>query len=154
MKTVLVLAQHPELAETLQSGLSPDHYRVVHRTGVEDAEPLLAHGLAHICIVDVEHTGVQEIWILEKLRRRALKCPIIVYTGEKQWEWEEEAYLKGATHVLVKPLRIKMLTALLDRISADQTVDIATPSPQSESRDIARYWSPSQQRHHRPAIKV
>ena len=94
MKTVLVLAEHPGLAENLQSGLSPDRYRVVHRTGVEDAEPLLAHGLAHICIVDVEQIGVQEIWILEKLRRRSPKVPIIVYTAEKQWEWEEEAYLQ------------------------------------------------------------
>lgn len=118
MKTILVLAPHPELVETLRAGLSPEHYRIVHRVGVEEAEPLLAHGLANVCIVDVELTGVQEVWILEKLRRRAARCPIILYTGAKQWEWEEEAYLKGATHVLAKPVRIRMLTALLDRIWA------------------------------------
>src|SRR5690606_25534077 len=50
-----------------------------------------------------------------KLRRRAPRCPIIVYTGAKQWEWEEEAYFHGATHVLTKPVRIRMLTTLLDR---------------------------------------
>ena len=33
-------------------------------------------------------------------------------------EWEEEAYLQGATHVLTKPVRIRMLTALLDRLWA------------------------------------
>ena len=118
MKTLLVLAQHPELAETLRTALSPEQYRIVHRVGVEEAEPLLAHGLASACLVDVELTGVQEIWILEKLRRRARKCPIIIYTGAKQWEWEEEAYLQGATYVLAKPVRIRMLTALLDRLWA------------------------------------
>ncbi|HET7624360.1 MAG TPA: ATP-binding protein [Verrucomicrobiae bacterium] len=118
MKTILVLAPHPELFETLRAGLDPEQYRVIHRTGVEEAEPLLAHGLAHACIVDVELSGVQEIWILEKLRRRAPRCPIIIFTGAKQWEWEEEAYLKGATHVLNKPVRMRMLTALLDRLWA------------------------------------
>ncbi len=116
MKTLLVLAPHPELVETLRAGLSPEQYRIVHRVNVEEAEPLLAHGLANACLVDVELTGVQEVWILEKLRRRAPRCPIILFTGAKQWEWEEEAYLKGATHVLSKPVRIRMLTALLDRL--------------------------------------
>jgi signal transduction histidine kinase len=116
MKTLLVLAPHPELAESLRTGLSPEQYRIVHRTTVEEAEPLLAHGLANACVVDVELSSVQGIWILEKLRRRSAKCPLIIYTGAKQWEWEEEAYLQGATHVLTKPVRIRMLTAVLDRL--------------------------------------
>jgi len=59
---------------------------------------------------------VQGVWVLEKLRRRATRCPLIIYTGAKQSEWEEEAYLQGATHVLAKPVRIRMLSALLDRL--------------------------------------
>jgi signal transduction histidine kinase/DNA-binding response OmpR family regulator len=124
MKTILVLAQHPELAETLRSGLNSEQYRIVHRVNVDEAEPLLAHGLANACIVDVELTGVQEVWILEKLRRRAAKCPIIIYTGARQMEWEEEAYLQGALHVLTKPVRLRMLTALLDRLWATTPTDI------------------------------
>lgn len=116
MKTLLVLAPHPELAETLRAGLSPEQYRIVHRVHVDEAEPLLTHGLAAACIVDVEVTSVQDVWVLEKLRRRAPHCPIILYAAAKQWQWEEEAYLKGATHVLQKPVRIRMLTALLDRL--------------------------------------
>ena len=83
--------------------------------GLEEAEPLLVHGLADACILDVGLANVQGIWSVEKLRRRAPKCPIIVYTGG-QWEWEEEAYLQGATHVLSKPVRPRMLAALLDRL--------------------------------------
>lgn len=124
MKTLLVVAQHPELVETLRASLSPEQYRIIHRVNVEEAEPLLAHGLANACIVDVELTSVQEVWIIEKLRRRGSKYPIIIYAGAKQWEWEEEAYLQGATHVLTKPVRIRMLTALLDRLwAAPQTVE-------------------------------
>ena len=93
MKTLLVLAQHPELAEAIRAGFSPDQYRIVHRASTEEAEPLLAHGLASACIVDVELTSVQGVWMLEKLRRLGARCPLIIYTGAKQWEWEEEAYL-------------------------------------------------------------
>lgn len=127
MKTLLVLASHPELAEAIRNGLSPDQYRIVHRTTVEEAEPILAHGLASACIVDVELSSVQGVWVLEKLRRRAPKCPLIIYTGARQWEWEEEAYLQGATHVLTKPVRIRMLTALLDRLWETPGVTVLPP---------------------------
>src|SRR6516165_6594905 len=100
MKTLLVLAPHPDLAETIRAGMNPEQYRIVHRVSVEEAEPILAHGLVNACIVDVELTSVQGVWLLEKLRRHAPKCPLIIYTGARQWEWEEEAYLKGATYVL------------------------------------------------------
>lgn len=116
MKTLLVFSPHPELAQTIAAGLNPEQYRVVHRASMEEAEPLLAHGLVDACILDVELTGVQGIWAIEKLRRRDAKCPIIVCSDARQNEWEEEAYLQGVTHVLTKPVRVRMLTALLDRI--------------------------------------
>jgi signal transduction histidine kinase/CheY-like chemotaxis protein len=115
MKTLLVLASHPDFAEAVRAAVPPDQYRVVHRTGFEEAEPFLVHGLAEVCIMDVELANVQGIWSFEKLRRRAPKCPIIVYSAG-QWEWEEEAYLQGATHVLSKPVRGRMLCALLERL--------------------------------------
>jgi signal transduction histidine kinase/DNA-binding NarL/FixJ family response regulator len=148
MKTLLVLAQHPELAETLRAGLSPEQYRIVHRATVEEAEPLLAHGLAQACVVDVELSGVQEIWVLEKLHRRAPKCPIIIYTGTKQSEWEEQAYLQGATHVLAKPVRIRMLTALLDRLwisrAAQSTGSFQQSAPQESKAPVSAPPAPAQ----------
>jgi signal transduction histidine kinase len=116
MKTLLVLGEHPALAEAIRAGINPEQYRVIARTGLADAEPLLEHGLAEACIIDVELTGVREIWLLEKLRSKAPRCPIILYAGAKQSEWEEEAYLQGVTHVLTKPVRGRLLMALLDRL--------------------------------------
>ena len=115
MKTLLILADHPDFAEAVRAAVPADQYRVVHRTSFEEAEPFLVHGLAEVCILDVELANVQGIWSFEKLRRRAPKCPIIVYSAG-QWEWEEEAYLQGATHVLAKPVRGRMLCALLERL--------------------------------------
>jgi CheY-like chemotaxis protein len=46
MKTILVLSPHPDFAETIRASLNPEQYRVVHRLSVDEAEPLLMHGLA------------------------------------------------------------------------------------------------------------
>ncbi len=116
MKTLLVLAEHPDFAEAVRVGLNPDQYRVLNRTSIDEAEPLLAHGLVDACIVDVEVASVQGIWFLEKLRRKSTKIPIVIYTGAKQWEWEEEAYLQGVAHVLGKPVRPRLLSAVLEKI--------------------------------------
>lgn len=129
MKTLLVLAQHPELAESMRAALHPERYRLIHRMDLEEAEPLLSHGMIDACFVDVELTSVQGIWILEKLRRRLPHSPILVYTGAKQWEWEEEAYLQGVAHVLSKPVRSRMLNALLDRLWSVSTVPAVRPHP-------------------------
>jgi signal transduction histidine kinase len=124
MKTLLVLTEHPDLAEAVRAAVNSEQYRVLHRFNLEEAEPLLAHGLAQACIVDVELSSVQGVWFLERLRRRAPKCPVIVFTGARQWEWEEEAYLQGAAHVLAKPLRARLFNTLLERLWP------ATPEPQ------------------------
>src|SRR6266850_327366 len=128
MKTLLVLAQHPDFADTVSAALNPEQYRVIHRSNVEEAEPFLAHALADLVILDVELTGVQGTWLLEKLRRRAPKCPMIVYTGARQWEWEEEAYAQGVSHVLSKPVRPRTLNVILERLWAAMPNALAVSS--------------------------
>jgi len=129
MKTLLVLAAHPDFAETIRAGLNPEQYRIVHRADAQEAEPLLAHGLASACILDLELLGVQGIWAIEKLRRHDTQCPVIAYTAAKKSEWEEEAYLHGVTHVLTKPVRIRLLSALLDRLWAAPQRALPPPPP-------------------------
>jgi signal transduction histidine kinase/DNA-binding response OmpR family regulator len=121
MRTLLVLAENPELAESLRGALNAESYRIIHRAGLEEAEPLLVHGLVDACIVGLELDNVQAIWFIEKLRRRAPQCPLLVYTSSKSWEWEEEAYLQGVSHVLATPVRPRMLAGLLGRLWSEKT---------------------------------
>src|SRR5271154_1934772 len=116
MKTILVLSAHPDFAETIRESLNPEQYRIVHRLGVEEAEPLLTHGLASVCVLNIDLAGVEGIWAIERLRRRAAKLPLIAYTAGNQSEWEEEAFLHGVTHVLTKPVRGRLLNSLLERL--------------------------------------
>jgi signal transduction histidine kinase/DNA-binding NarL/FixJ family response regulator len=129
MKTILVLSPHPDFAEVIRAGLNPEEYRIVHRIGAEEAEPLLTHRLANACILDVDLLGVQGIWAIERLRRRDSKCPIIAYTADSQSEWEEEAFLHGVTHVLTKPVRIRLLNSLLERQWSAPKHQHATQAP-------------------------
>jgi signal transduction histidine kinase/DNA-binding response OmpR family regulator len=116
MKTLLVLAPQPDVAEAIRVGLDPEKYRLVHRPNLDEVEPLLVHGLVDGCILDLELVSVQVVWAMEKLRKWGPRCPIIVYVGAQAWEWQEEVYLKGANHVLVKPMRPHLLAAILDHL--------------------------------------
>ena len=133
MKTLLVLAQHPDLANAIREGVSAEQYKVIHRFSCEEAEPLMIHGLINVCIIDVDLTDVQGIWIIEKLRCTLPNCPILLYASSAKWEWEEEAYLHGVSHILTKPVRPRLLNALLDRIWASPVAKVETrvvvPSP-------------------------
>ena len=114
MKTILVLSMHPDFPEAIRAGLNPEQYRVVHRLGVEEAEPLLTHDLTAACILDIDLMGVEGVWAIERLRRRNSRIPVIAYTAGSQSEWEEEAFLHGVTHVLTKPVRAPDLIRLIN----------------------------------------
>ena len=116
MKTILVLSPHPDFAEAIRSSLNPEHYRLVHRHNVEEGEPLLVHGLVGACILDADLMGVECVWVIERLRRRDAKTPIIAYTELSQSDWEEEAFLRGVTHILTKPVRHRLLNSILERL--------------------------------------
>jgi C4-dicarboxylate-specific signal transduction histidine kinase/DNA-binding response OmpR family regulator len=116
MKTILVLSSHPDFAEAIRVSLNPEQYRVVHRQTVEEGEPLLVHGLSAACVLDADLMGVECVWMIERLRRRDARIPIIAYTEQAQAEWEEEAFLKGVTHVLTKPVRARLFNSILDRL--------------------------------------
>jgi nitrogen-specific signal transduction histidine kinase/CheY-like chemotaxis protein len=116
MKTVLVLSPHPDFAEAIRASLNPERCRIVHRLSVEEAEPLLVHGLADACILDVDLMGVEGVWAIERLRRYNADSPLIAFTANTRAEWEEEAFLRGVTHVLAKPVRGRLLPSLLERL--------------------------------------
>ena len=140
MRTLLVLAAHPDIADAVRAALNPENYRLIHRISIEDADPLLTRGMLDACILDIELTSVQGIWVLEKLRRRLAGLPIIVYTDSKDWQWEEEAYLQGVSQVLTKPVRPRLLNALVERlwpVSANPARVESRPAPARAAEDTS-----------------
>lgn len=141
MKTLLILAAHPDLAESIRAALPPEQYRVIHRTSLEQAEPFTGRGLVDLCLLDAELTGVQAIWAIEKVRRRLPHAALVVCTTARQAEWEEEAVLQGVAHILTKPVRPRLLNVILERLeTAPQSVTEAPvalpPRAASEARSV------------------
>ncbi len=138
MKTILVLSSHPDFAEAIRTSLSPEHFRVVHRRDAEEGEPMLLPGLASVCILDADLLGVESVWVLERLRRRNAKIPILAYTEFVQADWEEQAFLHGVTQVLAKPVRQRLLNSVLERLPqatvAARPVLPLAPAPAAFSR--------------------
>jgi len=129
MRTLLILAPHPDLAEVIRSAIDAGEYRVVHRANTQDAEPLLKQGTVDFCIVDAESSNVQGLWEIEKVRNLRPTCPLLVYTGTTPWEWEEEAFVQGVSHVLAKPVRPRLLKTLLERLFAPPVTSVVrTPT--------------------------
>lgn len=151
MKTLLVIAQHPELCEAIRAAVDGEKYRVILRVAIEEAEPLLANGVADACVIDADLTSVQGVWLIEKIHRRAPRCPILVYTASRQWEWEEEAYLHGVSHVLAKPVRGRLLNEILQRVFGPAPASapavpinlLPVPMARSSDTDIIRGPEPA-----------
>ena len=134
MKSILVLSSHPDFAESVRASLDATRYRVVHRLTVDEAEPLLAHGLITASILDADLMGVEIVWAVDRLRHYDSKSPVIIYTSTSDSAWEEKAFLHGATHVLTKPVSARLLNTLLERLEnapVHRTILVPSQSPQS-----------------------
>src|SRR6266705_3664234 len=115
MKTVLVLSANREFLEAISAGLDSASFKTVSRVDLTQAEPLLRASIADVCIIDVAADEPQALWLLERLRRMSRDCPVIVFAESKNPQWEEEAYLQGALHVLAKPVQPRLLGTLIER---------------------------------------
>src|SRR4029453_3052413 len=104
-----------EFPNSVRAALNPEEYRLIHRTEVADAEPLLASGNVDAAILDVEQEDVRSLWIIEKLRRSQPECPIIALSAPQGRDLAEEAYLQGVSYILPKPVRRRLLADILQR---------------------------------------
>lgn len=111
MKHLAVLSKQSGLGAALRTVLDPARYRVA----TLDPDAPLPTG-TELFILDADLTDIRPIRVIENIRRQFPNAPVIIYSTARQWEWEEEAYLLGAAHVLAKPVRAKLLNALLDRL--------------------------------------
>ncbi len=126
MRTLLIIAPHAGLADAIRSVLDAEQFRVLHHAELWASEPLLRQGNVDAVLLDADLTDVRPIRMIERIRRAVPGCPVFLYASASQWEWEEEAYLLGVAHILAKPVRARLLTALLER-SWRLPQELATP---------------------------
>lgn len=139
MKTLLIIAPHAGVAEAVRALVDSTRYRVLYQSVAGEADLMRLPPQFDVCVLDAELTSVKPIRILQAVHRRWPFCPIFVLAAARQWEWEEEAYLLGVSHVLTKPIRAKLLNALLERLEGSQGVAPGeAPHPATVSRTQPR----------------
>lgn len=116
MRTLLVITRQPSMATAIEAVLDAAHFQLIVKGEVAEAEFLLTRGAIDAAILDLDLTDTRAIRSISELKGYAPTCPLLVYTGSKQWEWEEDAYLHGVQHVLNKPVRGRLLHTLLQRL--------------------------------------
>ena len=116
MNTIVVIAPHSDLAAAVRAALDPSLYRVIEQTELSEDELRLSAASIDACICEVDLTTVQPIRTIERLRQILPRCPLILYAADSDWKWEEEAYLLGVSQILAKPVRARLLNAVLARL--------------------------------------
>ena len=99
------------------------HSIVIQKDDAVSAGALLARRAADAVVLDVEHLDGLATRAIEEVRALGPDCPLLVFAGQGPRPWEEVAYLLGATHVLEKPVRARLLENLLDRALHDKPDD-------------------------------
>jgi nitrogen-specific signal transduction histidine kinase len=129
MNMLLVLSPEPGFAEALRSAVDPRRFRVLHCNDPLDASLLLGPSGIDACILDRDLGDPGCLSGIINLRSRFPRGPLFLVTSLRSPAAEEEAYLRGATHVLAKPVRPALLTQMLER-----TIEPSVPGARSEDQ--------------------
>jgi signal transduction histidine kinase/GAF domain-containing protein len=116
MRTLLILSKVRSFPASVEAASDFSKYQLIVKEDLRAAESLLERGAIDAVILDLELTDVNATRLIEQVRQAAPEAPLIVVSADKQWEWEEDAYLMGVSHVITKPIRGKLLNNLLDRV--------------------------------------
>ncbi|MEW6158255.1 MAG: ATP-binding protein [Verrucomicrobiota bacterium] len=144
MKTLLLISKAPGFSEAIRALLDPKVYRLVSVQVVAEAEQLLCSRVFDACIFDADLTEVEPIRTVQDLLQLHPGCRILIYASATSWEWEEEAYLLGVRQILSKPIRGRLLVALLDRFWQEDNaaaVTLALPA-RNENKPVEALRNP------------
>jgi len=114
MARVLIAEDDPRVAAFVERGLRADGYATLVVDDGEEAERLALSGDFDLLILDVGLPERDGFTVLQSLRSRGLRLPVIVLTGRR--DRDVVAYLEGgADDYMPKPFRFDELIARVRR---------------------------------------
>jgi len=117
---VLVIEYDRKIASLLERGLNENGHCVsVSWNGKEGAERMLS-GSYDAALFDILLPGIDGLAVLERVRARRCKTPIMMLTAVDTVQKIVEAFDLGADDYLVKPFMVEILLARLGAISRRQ----------------------------------
>lgn len=108
---ILVMTADAPLAAVLVRGLVPDGYGVTVVSDAFEGESAALTGWIDLVIFDLDVPGRDGLAVLEALRRKGCRCPVVALASLSV---ESPAALaRGADDLVVKPVRLPVLKARL-----------------------------------------
>jgi two-component system, NtrC family, nitrogen regulation response regulator NtrX len=156
MTTVLVVDDVAAMAQQYAYDLKRvGRYETLVAAGGREALEVLEREAVDCVILDLEMPGMDGFEVLRAVERRALRVPVIVYTGTGNYDRCTEAIRLGATsfidksepmervvqeveHALERQRLAGQLTALRERLDADAPMVGASPAMQTLKDAIGR----------------
>ena len=124
VKTVLIVDDELAIRETMEQILNYDGYAVLKASSGADALKLVEKTEPDVIMLDIKMPGMDGFEVLENLKARGVRTPVIVISGHGTVETAVEAVKNGAYDYLEKPLdRSRLLVTLANCISHKQVVE-------------------------------
>ena len=120
---LLVVDDSPDMLGALALFLKRSGYLVLQATTGKDAIASFEQEAPDLCIIDYHLPDTTAFELLPALRKRDPKAAVIVLTGHGTIELAVEAIKLGAEQFLTKPVDLKSLGVLVERVLARSTDD-------------------------------
>jgi DNA-binding response OmpR family regulator len=108
---ILVIEDEPKVAGALQAGLERSGYEVTLAQSGEDGFFQASAQVFDLVLLDLMLPGRDGLEVLEALRRRAVKAPVLILTARDTVEDRVQGLDAGADDYLVKPFAFPELLA-------------------------------------------
>src|SRR5207244_12319717 len=129
-ETILVVDDEEKIRCTLRGVLSDEGFDVIEAADGRRALELLQHVEPRLAIVDVWMPEVDGIELVERMRSRAPRLPIIVISGHGTIETAVRVIRLGACDFLEKPFQLDALLQVVGRaLDGNVSVDRAATAP-------------------------
>src|SRR5438552_5998438 len=114
-ETILVVDDEENIRHTLRGVLADEGFDVLEAPNGRRALELLEHVAPRLAIVDVWMPEVDGIELVERMRSRAPRLPIIVISGHGTIETAMRVIRLGACDFLEKPFQLDALLQVVGR---------------------------------------
>ncbi len=119
-RRVLVVDDDPAIRTSLAEALSDDGITVTVAESGERALVLFEHAAPDVVLTDVRMPDIDGLALLTMLRERAPSVDIILMTAFDDMPTVVSAMRGGAVEFLVKPLNLRQLRRVVDRVFDDR----------------------------------
>ena len=134
---ILVIDDDPAIRRTLRMTLEEEGYEMIEAaTGAEGIQKAFNEGPEAI-LLDIKMPIMDGMEVLEDIRRRMARVPVIMISGHADIPTAVEAIQKGATDVWEKPLSYEMLLLRFEQLFEHES--LKEEATRRREEDEARY---------------